>query len=91
MNDTIKNARLQNNLKNPIVALVIGFFIPGAGQMYAGSVFWGIVSLILTIVLCITVIGAPIAFIIWLVSMFFGYSGVTKSNNKILDNAIETE
>lgn len=33
MNDVIETTRLQNSLKNPIVALALGFFIPGAGQI----------------------------------------------------------
>ncbi|MGB2738939.1 MAG: hypothetical protein WBC60_00110 [Cognaticolwellia sp.] len=91
MNDAIEVARLQNSLKNPIVALVLGFFIPGAGQIYAGSVFFGIVSLVLTIVLAISIIASPIAFIIWLVSLFLGYSATKKANNKILEEASKVE
>ncbi|MCL1046853.1 hypothetical protein L2737_16210 [Shewanella electrodiphila] len=87
MNDVIEAARLQNNLKNPIVALVLGFFIPGAGQMYAGSIMWGVISLILTIVLAITIVASPLAFVVWLVSMFCGYSGTKKVNEKILQAA----
>jgi TM2 domain-containing membrane protein YozV len=87
MSDTIQQARLQNTMKNPIVALALGFFIPGAAQMYAGSVLWGAINLILVIVLAITVIASPLAFIIWLVSMFIGYKNAKAFNEKILDNA----
>lgn len=87
MNDVIETARLQNSLKNPIVALALGFFIPGAGQMYAGSVLWGTIALILTVVLAITIVASPIAFVIWLVSLFFGYSGTKKSNEIFLEAA----
>lgn len=91
MNDAIETARLQNSLKNPIVALALGFFIPGAGQMYAGSVMWGAISLLLTIVLAITIIASPLAFVIWLVSLFFGYSGTKKSNDRILEAASKNQ
>ncbi|AOW77117.1 hypothetical protein A3Q34_09765 [Colwellia sp. PAMC 20917] len=87
MSDVIQQARLQNTMKNPIVALVLGFFIPGAGQMYAGNVMWGVINLILVIVLAVTIIASPLAFIIWLVSMFLGYKGVKSFNVKVLDNA----
>tara|TARA_R110000737_G_scaffold294031_1_gene300599 strand:- start:639 stop:914 length:276 start_codon:yes stop_codon:yes gene_type:complete len=90
MNDVIQQARLQNQLKNPIVALALGFFIPGAAQMYAGKVMWGVINLILVIVFAITIIASPIAFILWLVSMFLGYKGAKSFNDKVLDNA-ETE
>ena len=87
MNDAIETARLQNNLKNPIVALALGFFIPGAGQMYAGSVMWGVLALIVTIVCAITVILSPISFIIWIVSLIFGYKGTKKANEQFLNEA----
>ncbi len=91
MNDAIKQARLQNEMKNPVIALVLGFIIPGAAQIYAGSVMWGIINLVLTIVLAITIIASPVAFIIWLTSMFLGYKGTKEFNNKILDNAEEAK
>ncbi|WP_022943297.1 hypothetical protein [Psychromonas hadalis] len=87
MNDAIETARLQNSLKNPIVALALGFFIPGAGQMYAGSVMWGTIALIATIVCFITIIASPLAFIICLVSLFFGYSCTKKVNDRVLEAA----
>ncbi|MFA0540488.1 hypothetical protein FCV55_09035 [Vibrio sp. F13] len=87
MNDSIKEARLKNNMKNPIVALALGFFIPGAGQMYAGSVMWGIINLIIAFVCAITVIASPISFIIWAVALFMGYKGTKEFNNKVLDTA----
>lgn len=87
MNDTIQQARLQNTMKNPIVALVLGFFIPGAGQMYAGNVLWGVINLVLIIVFAITVIASPLSFIIWIVSMFLGYKGAKAFNDKVLDKA----
>ncbi|KZY36941.1 MULTISPECIES: hypothetical protein [unclassified Oleiphilus] len=87
MNDTIQQARLQNQMKNPIVALALGFFIPGAGQMYAGSMMWGVINLILIVVLAVTVIASPVAFILWLVSLFLGYKGTKQFNDKVLDGA----
>lgn len=87
MSDTIQQARLQNTMKNPIVALALGFFIPGAAQMYAGNVLWGVINLVLVIVFAITVIASPLSFIIWLVSMFLGYKGTKAFNDKVLDKA----
>ncbi|MFT5806549.1 MAG: TM2 domain-containing membrane protein YozV [Moritella dasanensis] len=91
MNDVIEAARLQNSLKNPIVALALGFFIPGAGQMYAGSVMWGSFALITTLVLAITIVASPLAFVVWLVSLFYGYSGTKKMNDKLLAAASKAE
>ncbi|MGS0827017.1 hypothetical protein ACVBIO_14495 [Shewanella sp. 0m-8] len=87
MNDNIQQARLQNNMKNPIVALILGFFIPGAGQMYAGSVMWGVINLILIIICAITIVASPVSFILWLVSLFLGYKGTKQFNDRVLDNA----
>ena len=87
MNDVIETARLQNSLKNPIVALALGFFIPGAGQMYAGSVMWGSIALVFTIVCAISIIASPLAFVMWIVSLFYGYSGTKKANDKLLEAA----
>ncbi|MBA6363604.1 hypothetical protein H4J56_19310 [Colwellia sp. BRX8-4] len=87
MSDTIQQARLQNKMKNPIVALALGFFIPGAAQMYSGSIMWGVINLILVIIFAITIIASPLAFIIWLVSMFLGYKGAKTFNDKVLDKA----
>lgn len=89
MNDSIEMARLQNKLKNPIVALVLGFLIPGGGQMYAGSVGWGVIVLIATIAFMITIVASPIGFIIWLISLYCGYSATKKANDIILDSVSE--
>ncbi|HIF9176364.1 TPA: hypothetical protein ACX6QN_001133 [Photobacterium damselae] len=85
MSDTINQARLNNKMKNPIVALVLGFCIPGAGQMYAGSVLWGCINLLLVVVCFISVLASPVALILWLVSLFLGYKGAVKYNDKLLD------
>ena len=74
-------------MKSPVLALVLGFVIPGASQMYAGSMFFGIVNLILVAGFAITIVASPVAFIIWLLSMFMGYRKVRKFNSKILDKA----
>lgn len=87
MSDAIETARLQNKMKNPIVALILGFIIPGAGQMYAGSVLWGVINLILCIVFAITVIASPLAFVVWLVSLVLGYKGTKGHNDKMLNEA----
>ncbi len=85
MTSATEIARIQNQLKNPIAALALGFFIPGAAQMYAGSVGWGIFNLILVIVFAVTVIASPLAFVVWLVSMFMGYKATKAYNEAYLD------
>ena len=87
MNANIEQARLNNQLKNPTVALALGFFIPGAGQMYAGSTMWGVINLILFVILCISVIAAPLAFVVWVASLVLGFKGTKKYNDDILDAA----
>lgn len=87
MSDAIKQARLQNQLKNPVVALALGFFIPGAGQMYAGNVMWGVINLILCIICAVSVIASPVALIIWIVSLVLGYKGAKAYNDNMLDQA----
>jgi len=87
MSDAIQQARLQNKLKNPLIALALGLIIPGAGQMYAGSVMWGVINLIIIIVCAISVIASPISFILWLVALFYGYSGAKAFNDQVLDSA----
>ncbi|KDM90355.1 hypothetical protein [Photobacterium galatheae] len=87
MNDSIKMAKLNNQMKNPVVALALGFFIPGAAQMYAGSVLWGVINLVIIVVCAITVIASPVSFVLWLVSMFMGYKGTKKFNDNLLSAA----
>lgn len=74
-------------MKNPVVALALGFFIPGAAQMYAGSVLWGVINLVIIVVCAITVIASPVSFVLWLVSMFMGYKGTKKFNDNLLSAA----
>ncbi|TVP16344.1 hypothetical protein [Shewanella sp. KCT] len=87
MNDAIKLAKLQNEMKNPTTSLVLGFLIPGAGQMYAGSVVFGIINFILILVLAITIVASPIAFILYALSMYWGYKGTIVFNNEVIRKA----
>ncbi|WP_135456967.1 hypothetical protein [Vibrio echinoideorum] len=91
MNDAIQQARIQNKMKNPMIALLLGFVIPGGAQMYAGSVMWGVVNLILIVVCAITVIASPVSFILWIVSLFLGYKGTKAYNDSVLDKAESSE
>ena len=83
--DAIQQARLQNKLKVPSVAILLGLIIPGAGQIYAGSVIWGVANLMLTIIFGITIVASPISFFIWFLSMFFGYKAAKAYNETVLD------
>ncbi|MEZ8140365.1 hypothetical protein [Enterovibrio sp. FF113] len=85
MNEAIQQARLKNKMKNPAIALVLGLVIPGAAQMYAGNVMWGIINLVIATVCMLTVIASPISFIIWLVSIYLGYKGTVAYNDAVLD------
>lgn len=70
--------------KSPGVALLLSFFIVGAGQMYNGQVGKGIamlliyaVSVVLAVSLIIVGIGAVfflVMFVLWIWSMADGYS-----------------
>uniref|UniRef100_Q0HW90 TM2 domain containing protein n=1 Tax=Shewanella sp. (strain MR-7) TaxID=60481 RepID=Q0HW90_SHESR len=91
MNDAIKLARLQNEMKNSTTALVLGFLIPGAGQMYAGSVGFGIINFVLIVVLAVTIVASPIAFILYVLSMYWGYKGVLAFNNEVIRKAESQE
>lgn len=62
--------------KSPGVALLLSFFISGAGQMYNGQVGKGILMLIFTIVLWFVLLG----WTIWIWSMVDAYSTAKRLN-----------
>ncbi len=65
--------------KNPILAAVLSFIIPGLGEIYAGKTMIGIVLVILTIILTAAIYMvtsyAWIAYIIvWLYAIYDSYT-----------------
>jgi TM2 domain-containing membrane protein YozV len=59
-------------LKNPGIATVLSFFIPGAGQIYNGQIGKGIVffgAAIVSYWLCFILIGFVLAPIVWIYAM----------------------
>ena len=65
--------------KNPILAAVLSFIIPGLGEIYAGKTMIGIVLVILTIILTAAIYMvtsyAWIAYIIvWLYAIYASYT-----------------
>nr|WP_319373648.1 hypothetical protein [uncultured Methanobacterium sp.] len=65
--------------KNPILAAVLSFIIPGLGEIYAGKTMMGIVLVILTIILTAAIYMvtsyAWIAYIIvWLYAIYDSYT-----------------
>lgn len=61
---------ITNNPKNPGVALILSFFMPGLGQFYNEQIGKGFLFLILFWVLVWTIIGGIIIWIIGLVDAF---------------------
>ena len=64
--------------KSPFLALVLSFFFPGVGVMYAGRIGLGVVILILSVLLAAFIIGM----IFWIYGMYKGYS-MCSENNRI--------
>ena len=64
--------------KNPGVAAVLSFFVPGLGQIYNGQIGMGIVLLILTILLYYTII---LGVVLHLYLVYDAYTTATKMNN----------
>ncbi|MBI4813814.1 MAG: hypothetical protein HY802_05830 [Methanobacterium sp.] len=65
--------------KNPILAAILSFIIPGLGEIYAGKTMMGIVLVILTIILTAAIYMvtsyAWIAYIIvWLYAIYDSYT-----------------
>jgi len=56
--------------KSTGIAVILGFFIIGAGLMYAGRVGLGVLHLVLSILFCWTIV-VPLA--LWIYGMFKAY------------------
>lgn len=82
-----KSERKQNHTvlkeKSPFLAVLVSFFIPGAGQCYTDQWKKGIVLFVLSFIsaiLCIIVIGIIPLFIIWIYSMYDAYHAAVRIN-----------
>lgn len=68
--------------KNPILALVLSFFIPGLGQVYAGKLMMWIVLIIVSLILSVAIfmvsefamIVSILYIIVWLYAMYDAYT-----------------
>jgi TM2 domain-containing membrane protein YozV len=69
--------------KNPGVAVLLSFFLPGAGNLYAGSTAAGVVLLICWFVSWLFMLVAIPAFlIVWIVGMPTAYGAAVKFNQR---------
>lgn len=69
--------------KNGIVALVLSFVFPGLGQIYNGQTRKGLIliaSYVIAWILCLILIGAILAFVIWIYGMYDAYSSAKAIN-----------
>jgi TM2 domain-containing membrane protein YozV len=69
--------------KNAALALIISFFIPGVGSMYAGKVNTGVIILvcyIVSVILSAFLIGIPFAIGIWIWGLVDAYKGAQEWN-----------
>ncbi|MFZ2643538.1 MAG: hypothetical protein WA117_21280 [Verrucomicrobiia bacterium] len=70
-------------LKNPGVAAVLSFFVPGLGQIYNGQIGMGITLFILTVVLYFTIV---LGILLHLYLVFDGYTTAVKINERKAQN-----
>lgn len=68
-----------SNVANPIVALVLSFFLPGIGSVYAGKTMMGIVIFIVAVILValtmfLGIIGYVLYLIVWIYAMYDAYT-----------------
>lgn len=84
----IDKGRLEvlGNVPNPMLAVIISFFLPGIGSIVTGKTLMGIIIFILALIswAAIYFVGA-IAFIlymiVWLYGLYDAYSGAKTMNN----------
>ena len=68
--------------KNPGVAVLLSFFLPGAGSLYASSVLGGVVLLICWFVSWVSLLVGlnPLPLIVWVGGMASAYGAANKFN-----------
>jgi TM2 domain-containing membrane protein YozV len=59
-------------MRNPVLAGILSFLIPGVGQIYNGQFLWGIVWLLLTGVSWIGSAGM-LGWVVHLIAAYFAY------------------
>ena len=70
--------------KEPILSLILSFFIPGLGQIYNGQTERGIILIIAAFVsafLILFLIGIALYLAVWLFSMYDAFISAKKINN----------
>lgn len=83
-NDKPQPPQVYFPVKNPSVAVLLSFFLPGAGNLYAGSTAAGIVLLISWFVSWFLLLaGVPAVLIVWVVATVTAHSAAVKSNQRI--------
>jgi len=68
--------------KNPGIAALLSFFVPGAGQIYNEQIWQGILWFIaycISLVLCILVIGFIFAPLVWIIGILDAYKEAKKT------------
>ncbi|HYH86681.1 MAG TPA: hypothetical protein VEX60_14615 [Pyrinomonadaceae bacterium] len=60
-------------MRDPFIAGILSFLIPGLGQIYNGQIFWGILWLVLTGVSWIGSAGT-LGWITHIIAAYFAYS-----------------
>ena len=83
---TVNNAAVVRNDKNPLLAAILSFFIIGLGQAYLGLVKKGIILFVLAIIsgfLMSVVIGWFTWFLVWIYAIYDGYNSAEKMKKGI--------
>jgi TM2 domain-containing membrane protein YozV len=84
--ETAKNVSVKapiKGLKNPGLAAVLSFFIVGLGQIYNGQIGKGLILLvfyIISLVLCLVLIGFILVPILWIYGIYDAYKTAEKIN-----------
>ena len=76
--------------KNPTVATLLSFFIPGLGQFYNGQVGKGILFLVLigiSCVLMVVIVGFILGTIVWIWSMVDANTSAKRVNEQLAAGA----
>ena len=68
-------------MANPILALIISFFLPGIGTVYAGNIMKGIIIFIVAVILgalatvfLLGIVAYILYIIVWLYGMYDAYT-----------------
>lgn len=75
-------------LKNPSVAAVLSFVVPGLGHVYLGKIFAGIFVFVMIVVLVASGVGIILAIPLWIAGVYGSYR-VAKNQNETLLRKME--